>query len=227
MKVLGGESTADTFRRATREMKAFASVRSPYLVTLYDAGQHDGIFYYSMEYLPEGSLAEPAHGAGPRRCVVRAVADAARAAAACTRAGIVHRDIKPSNVLLTTVGAKLSDLGLSQVFTPGVTLTGMGPIARSSTPTPTCCTASRRGRTTTCGRSACMLHRAVTGIGVYGELPADDGLLALRRILSTKPEISPTLPAPLAEHRAGLPRPGRPSGRPRPVVADRLAAAVG
>ena len=62
VKVLGGESTADTFRRATREMKAFASVRSPYLVTLFDAGQHDGIFYYSMEYLPEGSLAEPAHG---------------------------------------------------------------------------------------------------------------------------------------------------------------------
>ena len=57
VKVLSGESTTDTFRRATREMQAFAAVRSPYLVTLYDAGQHDGVFYYSMEYLPGGSLA--------------------------------------------------------------------------------------------------------------------------------------------------------------------------
>src|SRR5258706_12652474 len=59
VKVLSGESTVDTFRRGTREMKAFAAVRSPFPVTLYDAGQHDGVFYYSMEYLAGGSLAHP------------------------------------------------------------------------------------------------------------------------------------------------------------------------
>ncbi len=153
VKVLGGESTADTFRRATGEMKAFASVQSPYLVPLYDAGQHDRIFYYSMEYLPEGSLAQPAHPLD-QTAVLRAMCDVARAAATLHAVGIVHSDIKPSNVLLTTVGAKLSDLGLSQVFTPGVTLTAMGRSRRWSSPIPISCTASHPARTTMCGRSA-------------------------------------------------------------------------
>jgi len=39
VKVLSGTSSQDTFRRATRELAAFAAVSSPYLVTLYDAGQ--------------------------------------------------------------------------------------------------------------------------------------------------------------------------------------------
>ena len=57
VKVLSGSNSQDTFRRATRELAAFAAVRSPYLVTLYDAGQQGDEVYYSMEYLPAGSLA--------------------------------------------------------------------------------------------------------------------------------------------------------------------------
>src|SRR5258705_4717312 len=89
VKVLSGESTADTFRPATRDIKAFAAVRSPYLVSLYDAGQHDGIFYYSMEYVPGGTLAGPAYPID-RSAAVRAVADAARAVAALDAVGILH-----------------------------------------------------------------------------------------------------------------------------------------
>ena len=154
VKVLSGESTADTFRRATREMKAFASVRSPYLVTLYDAGQHDGIFYYSMEYLPEGSLAQPAHPLD-QTAALRAVADAARAAAALHAAGIVHRDIKPSNVLLTTVGREAvrpwSVAGVHagrHAHRHGVD--HVGGVHRSGSPA----RRAARARTTTCGRSA-------------------------------------------------------------------------
>ena len=53
-----------------------------------------------------------------------------------------------------------------------------------------------------------MLHRAVTGHGVYGELPGNDGLLALRRILSTKPEVIPDPAATAGRDRAGLPGAG-------------------
>jgi serine/threonine protein kinase len=224
VKVLGGESTADTFRRATREMKAFASVRSPYLVTLYDAGQHDGIFYYSMEYLPEGSLADPAHPL-TQAFVVRAVADAARAAAALHSVGIVHRDIKPSNVLLTTVGAKLSDLGLSQVFTPGVTLTGMGSIASVEYTDPELLHGEPPGPHNDVWSLGVMLNRAVSGQGVYGELSVTDGLLALRKLLATKPEVSSLLPPSVAEivQESLAPPPTRPTAA---VMADRLAVAA-
>jgi serine/threonine protein kinase len=198
VKVLSGESSEDTFRRATREMKAFASVQSPYLVMLFDAGQQDGVFYYSMEYLPGGSLAEPAQPLDQAR-VTRAVGDAARAAAALHAAGIVHRDIKPSNVLLGADGAKLSDLGLSQVFAPGVTLTGMGSIASVEYTDPDVLRGEPPGPQHDVWSLGVMLHRLTAGVGVYGDVPLNDGLLALRRIMATKPEISPSLPAPLTD----------------------------
>jgi serine/threonine protein kinase len=222
VKVLSGESTADTFRRATREMKAFASVRSPYLVSLYDAGQHDGIFYYSMEYLPAGSLAAPAESLDPAMAL-RAVGDAARAAAALHEAGIVHRDIKPSNVLLTGSGAKLSDLGLSQVFTPGVTITGMGSMTSVEYTDPDLLHGEPVGPHNDVWSIGVMLHRVASGVGVYGNLPANDGLLALRRIMSTKPEISPALPPPIASLVSECLAP--PAHRPAAAsLADRLAS---
>lgn len=220
VKVLSGESTTDTFRRATRELQAFAQVVSPYLVTLYDAGQHDGIFYYSMEYLPGGSLAQPAAPLTPA-AGLRAVAHAARAVAALHAAQIVHRDVKPGNVLLHEGGGKLSDLGLSQVFTPGVTLTGMGPIGSVEYMDPVLIQGEPPTPDNDVWSLGVMAHRVGTGQGVYGDLPSGDGLLALRRILSAPPQVSPAAPPALAALVTDCLRPlgQRPSAL---EVADRL-----
>ncbi|MCW2919190.1 MAG: serine/threonine protein kinase [Actinomycetia bacterium] len=214
VKVVGGTGQ-DAFRRATRELQAFAAVRSPYLVTLYDAGQQGGVFYYSMEYLPAGSLAVPATPL-ERREVYRALAHAARATQALHDANIMHRDIKPGNVLLTRtaapvpegtdsdigrreIGGKLSDLGLSQVLTPGATVTGMGGLTsveftdsgllRGEAPSPA-------GDVWSLGAS---LHWSVTGLGLYGGLPTHDPLLTLRKVLTTAPELAPGLPDEVAD----------------------------
>ncbi len=128
VKVLSGASSQDTFRRAVRELAAFAAVSSPYLVTLYDAGQEGEDLYYSMEYLADGSLAHPAEPV-QRGTALTAVAHAARAAHALHEAGIAHNDIKPGNVLLHAGGGKLADLGLSRQLTPGLTVTGLGSSA--------------------------------------------------------------------------------------------------
>jgi serine/threonine protein kinase len=199
VKVLGAEASADAFRRATREMRAFAAVRSPYLVTLYDAGQQDGVYYYSMEYLPDGSLAEPARPLD-RAQSLRAVTDAARAAADLHDAGIVHRDIKPSNILLTAAGgARLSDLGLSQTIAPGMTVTGMGSMSSVEYTDPDLLHGEPPATHHDVWSLGTVLHRVLSGSGVYGELPPTDALLALRRILSSEPTISPALPPALAD----------------------------
>jgi serine/threonine protein kinase len=225
VKVLASESTADTFRRASRELRAHARLHSPYLVSLYDAGQHDGIFYYAMEYLPEGSLAKPSRSVGAAN-TVRAIADIAQAAASLHAAGLVHGAIKPGNVLFTTVGAKLGDLDLAQIFLPGIAITGSGSPATVEYVDPDVLRGEPAGPAADVWSLGVLLHRVVSGTGVYGELPEDDGLAAMRRVLSAKPELSPALPESIAEivRDCLAPPPARPMAA---VVADRLAAQAG
>jgi serine/threonine protein kinase len=222
VKVLACESTADTFRRAAALLRACAHIHSPYLVTLYDTGQHDGVFYYAMEYLSEGSLSKPAH---PVRgmAAVRVVADVAQAAASMHSAGLVHGAIKPGNVLLTTVGAKLADPGLAPVFRPGITLTGRGSASSLEFADPDVLEGDVPSPAADVWSLGVLLHRAVTGRGIYGDLPDGDGVFALRWVVSTRPALSSELPGPIAEIvRDCLAPPGR---RPTAaVVADRLAA---
>ena len=199
VKVFAGRSTADTFRRATRELKAFAAVRSPYIVSLYDAGQHDGVLYYSMEYLERGSLAEPVQPIGPADGTA-AIRDAAVAVSALHAAGMVHRDIKPGNIMLTENGGKLSDLGLAHVIAPGVTITGMGSVASIEYTDPEQLQGAHAGPATDIWSLGVTLHRVLSGKGIYGEdLPADDGLLALRRVMSADIQLAPGLPQAAAE----------------------------
>ncbi|MDQ1634872.1 MAG: hypothetical protein QOJ32_1681 [Frankiaceae bacterium] len=187
VKVLAGQTTADTFRRATRELKAFAAVRSPNLVRLFDAGQQGGTFFYAMEWLPRGSLASPAeplsHGDA-----LRAVASAARAAHDLHEAGIVHRDINPDNVLLADDGGRLADLGLAQVLQPGVAVTGIGRVESVEYIDPVVLGGGQPSRLTDVYGLGMTLHHALTGAGMFGEIPADQPMMAMRAVLSRSPE---------------------------------------
>jgi serine/threonine protein kinase len=194
VKVLSGTSSQDTFRRATRELAAFAAVSSPYLVTLYDAGQAGSEMYYSLEYVAGGSLAHPAEPP-PRGTVLGAVAHAARAAHALHEAGIAHNDIKPGNVLLDSGGGKLADLGLSRLLRPGLTITGLGSSASVEFLDPALIRGASPSRASDIFALGATLHRTLTGTGLYGDLPRDNTMVAMRRVLSRDAEISASLDA--------------------------------
>jgi len=192
VKVLSGGSSQDVFRWAHRELAAFAAVNSPYLVSLYDAGQQGDEVYYSMEYLPAGSLALPAQPPG-RAWSLAAMAQASRATHALHEAGIAHRDIKPGNVLLHSEGGKLADLGLSHVLKPGITITGMGPAGDIGYVDPHLIRGDRPSRASDVFSLGATLHYALAGQGLYGDLPSADPLLAMRRVVSHPPIIAETL----------------------------------
>jgi serine/threonine protein kinase len=192
IKVLSGPSTEDTFRRATRELQAFASVRSPYLIELYDAGQAGAHFFYSMPYFPLGSLAAPARPV-ERDETVRAVAHAGRAADALHESGIVHRGIKPANILLHEEGAKLSDLGLAHTLAPGLSVTGIGPIESLEHVDPAILRGDPPSRASDVWSLGTTLHRALAGTSVYGELSTTDAGLAVRKVLTTEPAVDESL----------------------------------
>jgi eukaryotic-like serine/threonine-protein kinase len=192
VKVLSGASSQDTFRRATRELAAFAAVSSPDLITLYDAGQQGDDLYYSMEFFPGGSLGDPAEPPA-RPAVLTAVAGAARAAHALHEAGIAHNDIKPGNIMLHPGGGKLADLGLSRLLTPGMTITGLGSTASVEYIDPALIRGQAPSRASDVFALGATLHRVLAGEGLYGELPGDNALVAMRRVLSRQPVISGAL----------------------------------
>lgn len=117
-----------------RELRAFAAVDSPHLVRVYDAVLADS-FALACEYLPLGSLAQPACPL-TRAEVLAAVRHAALAAHALHEAGLVHGDIKPANILLTPEGAKLTDLGLARFLTRPPLLTAWHPRSTGWPPPP-------------------------------------------------------------------------------------------
>jgi serine/threonine protein kinase len=198
VKVLTAVRTEDAFRRATRELRAFAAVSSPYLVRLFDAGQDGAQFFYSMEYFPLGSLATPARPL-ERFEALRAISTAASAVHALHEAGIVHRGVKPANILLADDGGRLSDLGLAETLSPGQTVTGLGPIGSIEYLDPAILRGERGSRASDIWSLGVTLHRALTGVGLYGEIPERDPIVAVRRVLTAEPAISSELTGTLAD----------------------------
>jgi eukaryotic-like serine/threonine-protein kinase len=197
LKVFGDRVSDLAYDRGVRELRAFAAVRSPYLVTVYDAVLED-TFAYAMQYFPDGSLAAPSTPL-TRRDVLRALEHAARAAHALHEAGIAHGDIKPANVLLAGDGGRLSDLGIARFMAPGATLTSMGRASSVEFLDPDLIGGARPSRRTEVWALGATIHRALAGVGLYGELPDTQALLAIRKVLGGTPQIAPSLAPDEAE----------------------------
>jgi len=132
--------------------------------------------------------------------VLTALEHAARAAHALHEAGLAHGDIKPANVLLANDGGgRLSDLGLARVLSPGATLTGMGRASSVEYMDPQLMAGARPSRRTEVFALGAAVHRVLAGTGLYGELPDSQPLLAIRRVMSSTPAVSPVLSAAEAE----------------------------
>jgi eukaryotic-like serine/threonine-protein kinase len=115
--------------RFQREARAVAGLSShPYVVTIYDVGEHDGRSFIVMELLRGGSVADRlrADDPIPRALALRWLHEAASALDAAHEAGIVHRDVKPANMLLDERGRlALADFGIARLaWEDQVTLTG-------------------------------------------------------------------------------------------------------
>lgn len=214
------DAREDAFHRATRELNAFASVRSPYLVTLYDAGQENGVFYYATDYHPAGSLRDIAVPIQDRSALT-ALAHAARAAQALHDAGLVHRDIGPGNVLFTEDGGKLSDLDLALQMSPDSGDAGMPAITSVEFTDRGLLSGGEPGPVSDVWSLGETLHWITAGAGLYGRLPTDDPVLTLRMVLSRQPRIADELDADVADlvHACVGDAAGRPTAG---EVADRL-----
>jgi WD40 repeat protein/serine/threonine protein kinase len=101
MILSGGHAGAEELERFRTEREAVAQLQHPNIVQIYDSGEHEGLPYFSLEYVGGGTLAERVRDRVlPPEEAARLVEQLARGVAYAHAQGIIHRDLKPENVLL-------------------------------------------------------------------------------------------------------------------------------
>jgi tRNA A-37 threonylcarbamoyl transferase component Bud32 len=137
LKILDPEMAEDeAFReRFIRESRIAAGLDHPNVVTVYDAGEADGVLYLSMRYV-EGTDLERLLRAETKLEPPRAVSIVSQCAAALDAAhaeGLVHRDVKPADILLESGPdggdmVFISDFGISKQLAASTRLSRTGSL---------------------------------------------------------------------------------------------------
>jgi serine/threonine-protein kinase len=118
LKLLAPEwSESAEFRaRFLRESRLAATLEHPSIVTIYDAGEVDGVLYLAMRFVHGTDLAAllARSGALTPDEALATLGQVASALDAAHVAGLVHRDVKPANVMIDGQRSYLTDFGLTK-----------------------------------------------------------------------------------------------------------------
>jgi len=102
--------------RFDREIQALAAISHPNIMPIYVAGDWHGFPYYSMRYMPGGSLSKQlARFSGKTAEIVTLVRKVVSGLQVLHEAKIIHRDLKPHNILLDVNDEPvIADFGLAK-----------------------------------------------------------------------------------------------------------------
>src|SRR3954466_6019742 len=118
LKLLAPEwsQSADFRARFLRESRLAATLEHPGIVTVYDAGEVEGVLYLAMRFVPGTDLAAllSQRVLLPPDETNSIVGQVASALDAAHVAGLVHRNVEPANVMIEGERAYLSDFGLTK-----------------------------------------------------------------------------------------------------------------
>jgi tetratricopeptide (TPR) repeat protein len=127
MILIGAHASAEQRQRFVAEAQAVARLQHPNIVQVFEIAEAAPAPYFSLEFVPGGTLAQRAGGTPqPPHRAAQLVETLARAMDYAHGQGVVHRDLKPGNILLTAEGApKITDFGLAKLSdAAGPTRTG-------------------------------------------------------------------------------------------------------
>ncbi len=120
LKILPDEVAHDPSfaERFQREARALALLSHQHIVTVYEFGQRDGVYFLLMEFIDGVTLRQAIRAgqisAKDALAIVAQICDALQFA---HEEGVVHRDIKPENILIDKRGrVKIADFGLAKLL---------------------------------------------------------------------------------------------------------------
>ena len=129
MIISGAHASDDQVQRFQKEAEAAAHLKHPNIVSVYEVGEHDGLPYFSLEFVDGPSMAElMSETTMSAKEAAQILLPVARAIEYSHEMGVLHRDLKPQNILITPDGApKVADFGLAKRLdsTESQTMTGV------------------------------------------------------------------------------------------------------
>ena len=130
VKVLRDEFTTDEefIKRFNTEAQAAASLTHPNIVSIYDVGHEDNLYFIVMELIQGKTLKQiiTEDGVLPWKWSINIAIQIASALEIAHKNNIVHRDIKPHNIIITEDGvAKVTDFGIAKAVSNS-TITAFG-----------------------------------------------------------------------------------------------------
>lgn len=135
VKILRPEYTMDEefVRKFKRESLAAASLSHPNIVSVYDVGEQDGIYYIVMEFIQGQTLKEYIKKSVKINYneTLNIIYQICLALEHAHKNGIVHRDIKPHNILITEDKMiKVTDFGIARASS-SITMTNTNNVMGS------------------------------------------------------------------------------------------------
>jgi serine/threonine-protein kinase len=121
-----GLSREELVGRFQTEARAAGLLAHPNIVVIFDAGEEDGLFYITMEFVEGKSLQSviDARQPFPVPRVLKLMEQVCSALDFAHQHNVVHRDIKPANLMLTADDVvKITDFGTAKILQFGTAQT--------------------------------------------------------------------------------------------------------
>ncbi|MCL5289048.1 MAG: PEGA domain-containing protein [Acidobacteria bacterium] len=122
-----GLARPDLVARFQTEARAAGQLVHPNIVIIYDAGENDGVYFITMEYVEGRSLQSLIDSKQPFPLprVMRIMGQVCSALEFAHQRNVVHRDVKPANIVLAADDTvKVTDFGTAKILQLGTTQSG-------------------------------------------------------------------------------------------------------